>query len=476
MVVVPKTAEPGTNGVGVKTELPALMIVKGGLVSEEDFEKLAHFASMNNCVLRKSGRDAVPLGGRAFQVRDILMRGLTYRAIRVAEDLTPDEYRQLTREINPHCEDRPLEEVLVEEGLKSLMQIRDRDVPESREQERLGNLRLGIKVAQSMLRKAGEVDVPFADEEKAAAFKLEVKTDGQVAALKYLQNIFHKHLPHVSYTGPVLREQQSPRRTLHNLDAVCEQKTLLAYAVLRGCGLKTSPANVLVDHRNVGVTHACLLCELADGRHYIFDANIPEQSGVVPKDAEVSTEEFPTGTGETIVEMAFNQKTSKRGVFEVTPHYRKLQIMPAGDYIMSGQYTILANTYVAQGMQDLADDKADAAAEEAFRRALEVNPRNTAARINLGLLYDNHDRPDEALREYETLLSITPRFADAHFNIARVYSRQNRRDDAVRECLTGLEIDPLSVEGHYNLSVLYRMLGRGEDADREFEESRRLGR
>lgn len=57
-----------------------------------------------------------------------------------------------------------------------------------------------------------------------------------------------------------------------------------------------------------------------------------------------------------------------------------------------------------------------AGAENCFRRTLELAPDSREPLLNLGYALDNQDRPDEALRCYESVLEIDPGNAKAHYN------------------------------------------------------------
>lgn len=63
------------------------------------------------------------------------------------------------------------------------------------------------------------------------------------------------------------------------------------------------------------------------------------------------------------------------------------------------------------------NSKYDEAIDE-FRKVLEINPGNAEAYYNLGLIYENRNRPDDAKEMYEKALSIDPdyRLAREHLN------------------------------------------------------------
>ena len=47
---------------------------------------------------------------------------------------------------------------------------------------------------------------------------------------------------------------------------------------------------------------------------------------------------------------------------------------------------------------------------------LRINPDDAEAHFNLGVIYGQQGRTDEAIREYQAALRINPDDAEAHYN------------------------------------------------------------
>jgi len=71
-------------------------------------------------------------------------------------------------------------------------------------------------------------------------------------------------------------------------------------------------------------------------------------------------------------------------------------------------------------------------AEAHFRDALRADPGCALAWYNLGVVLEDSHRPDDALSCYEQAVTHDEGFADAHWNLSLLYDRAGRRRDAIR--------------------------------------------
>ena len=74
-----------------------------------------------------------------------------------------------------------------------------------------------------------------------------------------------------------------------------------------------------------------------------------------------------------------------------------------------------------------------------YRRALEVRSDPTAA-FNLGLALDDLQQPAEATSAYQRALELDPRMADAHFNLSELLERTGDRAGALRHMIAYREL------------------------------------
>jgi imidazolonepropionase-like amidohydrolase len=78
-------------------------------------------------------------------------------------------------------------------------------------------------------------------------------------------------------------------------------------------------------------------------------------------------------------------------------------------------------------------------------------------------------RFDEATKEFQATLNLDPQNSKAHLNLGLIYDRQNRPEDALRELQMALELEPNNAKIHYNLGVTLARGGRTEEAKKAFE-------
>ena len=74
-----------------------------------------------------------------------------------------------------------------------------------------------------------------------------------------------------------------------------------------------------------------------------------------------------------------------------------------------------------------------------------------------------------AEEQYRKALALQPRDADARTGLAIVLISANRTNEAIALLESALKDDPANLVAHYRLSQLYRRVGRTADAERETE-------
>jgi len=116
----------------------------------------------------------------------------------------------------------------------------------------------------------------------------------------------------------------------------------------------------------------------------------------------------------------------------------RLTAITATEPKASGAWTNLGITQVKLGDS--------AAAETAFRKAIDSNRRQVEAWNQLGMLQRRAGRLEEAAASWQAALEIDPLHADAHWNLAILYDRH--------------QPDPAQALAHY---TQYRELTRSDD-------------
>jgi membrane associated rhomboid family serine protease/Flp pilus assembly protein TadD len=104
-------------------------------------------------------------------------------------------------------------------------------------------------------------------------------------------------------------------------------------------------------------------------------------------------------------------------------------------------------------------------AEREFKYLAAHNPDAALiAHYELGLVYLNQQRPQEAASEFNHVLAVDHANADAHLGLGSALAEQNDNASAVREYKTALQLDPQIAHGYYHLGTAYTRLGQYDDA------------
>lgn len=115
-------------------------------------------------------------------------------------------------------------------------------------------------------------------------------------------------------------------------------------------------------------------------------------------------------------------------------------------------------------------------AEEAYRRAIELEPSRAAPYLNLGAILCEDSRCDEAVQLYETATRRISGEPLLHFNHAIALEDQRRFQEALDAYGRALVLDTDFADAHYNSAVLLEKLGDARGALRHFNAYRRLER
>jgi tetratricopeptide (TPR) repeat protein len=145
------------------------------------------------------------------------------------------------------------------------------------------------------------------------------------------------------------------------------------------------------------------------------------------------------------------------------------------DPVMQQRENALASVtqYERRGAQAL-DAGEWAAAAEAFRKGLELEPDNASLRHRLGTaLYGAGDAAG-AVREFEETLRRHPDFTKAYFSLGMVSSLNGRPKDAIEQFSAALRLDPNYPEARLGLAEALRMSGRPDAAVPQYEQAIKL--
>jgi tetratricopeptide (TPR) repeat protein len=125
--------------------------------------------------------------------------------------------------------------------------------------------------------------------------------------------------------------------------------------------------------------------------------------------------------------------------------------------------------------QGLALESTDpAAARAAYERAVDVDPDDLAAWINLGRLLHQQGKLSDAESVYRRALAACGADALLYYNLGVLLEDLRRPGAALEAYQSAIVEDPMLADCHYNLARLYEMAGKPQHAIRHLGEYRRL--
>jgi tetratricopeptide (TPR) repeat protein len=125
-------------------------------------------------------------------------------------------------------------------------------------------------------------------------------------------------------------------------------------------------------------------------------------------------------------------------------------------------------------------------AEEAYRRALELEPGNAKTRYNLALILQEEGQRKQAIAEFRQVIELEPNDAWAHYQLGRCYEEARKRPLAIEEYARAFELDSSLASPRVNphiienrlateaLLVAYTDGGSAGQAPRMYEEPARI--
>jgi tetratricopeptide (TPR) repeat protein len=131
-----------------------------------------------------------------------------------------------------------------------------------------------------------------------------------------------------------------------------------------------------------------------------------------------------------------------------------------------------AATWVQRGIELEAESPAEA--EQAYRRAVALEPDHADAHINLGRLLHEAGRTEEAALHYRRALAARPDHATAWFNLGVALEDLRRPDDARAAYEHAVRFHTGFADAHYNLASLYERRGDRRAALRHLRAHREL--
>jgi tetratricopeptide (TPR) repeat protein len=128
-----------------------------------------------------------------------------------------------------------------------------------------------------------------------------------------------------------------------------------------------------------------------------------------------------------------------------------------------------AHFELAEQLRTSSDPEFNAQAEDEYKAAIKVNQNDALAWRQLGGIMSAKGDFKAAEEDYRKALAIQPRDSDAKTGLAIVLISTDKTDDAISLLESAVKDDPTNLVAHFRLSTLYRRAGREADAQRELD-------
>lgn len=109
-----------------------------------------------------------------------------------------------------------------------------------------------------------------------------------------------------------------------------------------------------------------------------------------------------------------------------------------------------------------------------FAHALAVVKRNWLAHNNMGILYAQHNRNDEAIYHFQESVRLNPKGVVGFRNLGNAYQSVGRNTEAIEAYRQAVWINPNDAESHYRLGLAYLLGGNSDFAQQEYRQLLRL--
>ena len=96
-----------------------------------------------------------------------------------------------------------------------------------------------------------------------------------------------------------------------------------------------------------------------------------------------------------------------------------------------------------------------AAASEAARNAIELNPSSAESHHLRGMIYFKEKKPIQAVEAFTQALKLKPAYPDALRDLAKVYRIQGKLVEAEQALRRAIDVDPRHADSYFELAKLY---------------------
>jgi tetratricopeptide (TPR) repeat protein len=122
-----------------------------------------------------------------------------------------------------------------------------------------------------------------------------------------------------------------------------------------------------------------------------------------------------------------------------------------------------AEDYFKQGLESA--QKGDlSSAETAWRKSIELDPKNAKVHSNLGLLFQNQGKQEEATKEFEEAIRLAPKDPENYIKLAVILGQQKKLDESIAKSKEALRVKSDYAPAHVTMALALSGQGKQEEA------------
>ncbi len=129
-----------------------------------------------------------------------------------------------------------------------------------------------------------------------------------------------------------------------------------------------------------------------------------------------------------------------------------------------------AHFELAEQLRTSTDPALNAQAEDEYKAAIKANPYDELSWRQLGEIMSTKGDFKAAEEDYRKALALQPKDSNAKTGLAIALTSLNQTNDAISLLEDAVKDDPTNMTAHYRLSILYRRAGRTADAQHELDQ------
>lgn len=125
--------------------------------------------------------------------------------------------------------------------------------------------------------------------------------------------------------------------------------------------------------------------------------------------------------------------------------------------------TKTAKDYVNEGNK-LQDKGELEEAIQAYKSALEIDPKSAKAYHSMGNVLIKQDQIQKAILSFRKAIEIQPNLSSSHYRLGEIFRSQNSLDEAIESYQAAIDFDQKSYKFYYGLGLTLSQKGKWEEA------------